>query len=549
MTGKSKRCILTMAWLLSAWVGNAQQQYKLGSFFDKWFIQASAGGHSTADVRYDGSISDVGPLTLAAELSVGKWFSPQFGAKVSFEGVALGMKGRKAGFTYAHSDLMWDISNTVFEYRSTRIWDVVPYMHMGFIHEFAYGNQNSVLNNEYAGGIGLLNRFKIHDHVELTADLRATLLTVDASLVEGIGYTGIGSAMVGVAYVFGEGGWKTREQVAGEEGVLSNGLWDNWFFQAGGGVNGITGLKRWESRGAPALELSAGKWFSPQFGARLGWQGIRFSRWGTAPRDGVLVTGEREDFGFSYVHGDFLWSLSNTVSRYLEDRIWNAVPYLHMGLMEEYRVGQEQKGAFAYEFAAGAGLLNTFSLNQNMGLYADLRGFLLRGAASGDRRTGLTFAGSALLGMYLNVGKSAFDSFQSEGVRARNEDKNWALSLNLADYADWGTVQGDIQYGISRHVSIDAGARFNRQNQVFSAGARWWPWYIYSGWWVKGLAQVASAGEAYGAGLSLGYSLILTSWLNLDLGVGGWAGRKESEGVRSWFIAPNGVTAALMFVL
>ena len=229
--------------------------------------------------------------------------------------------------------------------------------------------------------------------------------------------------------------------------------------------------------------------------------------------------------------------------------MWNAVPYLHMGLMEEYRVGQEKKGAFAYEFAAGAGWLNTFSLKQNLGLYADLRGFLLRGAASGDRRTGLTFAGSALLGLYMNVGKSAFDSFQSEGVRARNEDRNWALSLNLADYADWGTVQGDIQYGISRHVSIDACARFNRQDQVFSAGARWWPWYIYSGWWVKGLAQVASAGEAYGAGLSLGYSLILTSWLNLDLGVGGWAGRKESEGVRSWFIAPNGVTAALMFVL
>lgn len=549
MTGKSKRFILTMALLLSAWVGNAQQQYKLGSFFDKWFIQASAGVHSTADVRYDGSLSGLGARTLAAELSVGKWFSPQFGAKVSIEGVALGMQDRKAGFTYAHSDLLWDLSNSFFDYRSSRIWDVVPYMHMGFIHEYAYGNRHSVLNNEYAGGIGLLNRFRIHDHVELTADLRATLLTVDASLVEGIGYTGIGTTMVGVAYVFGEGGWKTREQVVGEEGVLSNGLWDNWFFQAGVGVNAITGLKRWESRGAPALELSAGKWFSPKFGARLGWQGIRFSRWGTAPRAGVLVTGEREDFGFSYVHGDFLWSLSNTVSRYREDRMWNAVPYIHMGLMEEYRVGQEQKGAFAYEFAAGAGLLNTFSLKQNLGLYADLRGFLLRGAASGDRRTGLTFAGSALLGLYLNVGKSAFDSFQSEGVRARNEDRNWALSLNLADYADWGTVQGDIQYGISRHVSIDAGARFNRQDQVFSAGARWWPWYIYSGWWVKGLAQVASAGEAYGAGLSLGYSLILTSWLNLDLGVGGWAGRKESEGVRSWFIAPNGVTAALMFVL
>ena len=543
-----KRAILAGVMMLPAWTGFAQEQYKLGSFFDKWFIQASAGVHSTADVRYDGSFADLGPQTLAAELSVGKWFSPQFGAKASIEGVALAMRDRKAGFTYAHADLLWDVSNTFLGYRQSRFWNTVPYFHMGFIHEYAYGNLSKTLNNEYAGGIGLLNRFRIHDHVELTADVRGTLLTVDASLVEGIGYTGIGSALFGVAYVFGEGGWKTREQAAGEEGVLSNGLWDNWFFQVGGGVNGITGLQQWDSRGAPALELSAGKWFSPQFGARLGWQGIRFSRRGTSPIKGVRTDGEREDFGFSYIHGDFMWNLSNTVSRYREDRKWNAAPYMHMGLLEEYRIGQERKGVFAYEFAAGAGLLNTFSLTRDMGLYSDLRGFLLRGAASGDSKTGLTVAGSALLGLYSNVGKSDFDSFQSGGDRIRKEDKNWALSVNLVDYVDWGTVQGSIQYGISRHVSIDATARVNRQSQIFSAGARWWPWYIYSGWWLKGLAQVDSAGESYGAGVSLGYSLILTSWLNLDFGVGGWAGRKESEGLRSWFIAPNELTAGLMFV-
>lgn len=544
-----KRALLVAAFLLQAWMGAAQQQYKLGSFFDKWFVQASAGAHLMGDLRYNGALSDVGSPTLAAEFSVGKWFSPQFGAKGSIEGVSLAMGERKAGFAYVHSDLLWNLSNTFSDYRRNRVWDAVPYMHMGFIHEFAYGNASAVLNNEYAGGIGFLNRFRIHDHVGLTADVRATLLTPDASLVDGIGYAGIASALVGVSYVFGEGGWKTKEQLAGEEGLLSNGFWDNWFFQTGGGLNGITGLRRWDSRGAPALELSAGKWFSPQFGGRLGWQGIRFSRRGTNPVGGVLAEGNREDFGFAYIHGDFLWNLSNTVSRYREDRLWNAVPYMHMGFLEEYRVGQERKGAFAYEFAAGAGLLNTFSLTRDVGLYTDFRGFLLRGAASGDRGTGLTVAGSALLGLSVNVGKSVFDSFQNGGDRVRNEDRNWAVSANLADYADWGTVQAGIQYGVSRHMSIDASARLHRQSQVFSAGARWWPWYIYSGWWVKGLAQVDTAGEAYGAGMSIGYSLILASWLNFDVGLGGWAGRRESEGLRSWFIAPNGLTAALMFVL
>ena len=180
-------------------------------------------------------------------------------------------------------------------------------------------------------------------------------------------------------------------------------------------------------------------------------------------------------------------------------------------------------------------------------MYADLRGFVLRGAASGDRSTGVTLAGSFLMGGLLHVGKSVFDSFQTEGVAVREEDKNWALSVNLADVARLGAAQAGIQYGISRHVSIDAAARVNRVSQTFSAGARWWPWYIYSGWWVKGLAQVENAEEAYGMGLSAGYSLILSRWLNLDLGLGGWGGRKGT-GDKSWFLSPNEVTAALMFV-
>ena len=96
-------------------------------------------------------------------------------------------------------------------------------------------------------------------------------------------------------------------------------------------------------------------------------------------------------------------------------------------------------------------------------------------------------------------------------------------------------------------MSVDAAARVNRKSQTFSAGARWWPWYIYSGWWVKGLAQIENKEEAYGAGLSLGYSLLLSRWLNLDFGVGGWGGRKGT-GDHSWFLAPNEITAALMFV-
>ena len=550
MIGLNKRWLSIMAvFLLACGSVSAQEQYKLGSFFDKWFVQGSAGVQATMDIRQNGGISGLDKPTLASGVAVGKWFSPQFGARLSVDGLRLAMQERKIGFGYLHSDLLWDVSNTFSTYRRERILDCVPYFHMGFIHEFVPGNLSRTLNNEYAGGVGFLNLIRLHDHVSLTADFRATILTQDASVVSGLGYTGIATALAGVCYSFGEGVWRTRQQAVGEEGELSNGFWGNWFFTVGGGINGITGLHRWDSRLAPALEAAVGKWFSTQFGGRAGWQGLRFSRWGTAPASGVHVTeGDgllQEDFGFAYIHGDFLWNLTNTVSRYREDRIWNCIPYAHMGLMEEYRIGGG--GIFASEFAAGAGILDTFRMTPELDLYADLRGFLLRGAASGDRSTGLTLAGSALIGGLLHVGKSGFDSFHTEGVAIREEDRNWALSVNLVDYARLGTAQADIQYGISRHVSIDAATRLNQFSQTFSAGARWWPWYIYSGWWVKGLAQIENREEAYGLGLSVGYSLILSRWLNLDLGLGGWGGRKGMED-QSWFLSPNEITAALMFV-
>ena len=269
---------------------------------DKWFVQGSAGIHATTDVRVKGVFSGLEKPTLASGVAIGKWFSPQFGARLSVDGVHLSMQERKIGFGY----------------------------HMGFIHEFEPGDHSRVLNNEYSGGVGFLNRFRLHDHVSLTADFRATLLTADASVISGIGYTGIASALAGVCYSFGDGGWRTRQQAVGQEGELSNGFWDNWFFSFGLGINGLTGLHRWDSRPALAMEASAGKWFSPQFGGRFGWQGVRFSRRGTAPLRGVLASEKdgywQEDFGFAYVHGDFLWNLSNTVSRYRENRGWNCIP-------------------------------------------------------------------------------------------------------------------------------------------------------------------------------------------------------------------------------
>ena len=128
--------------------------------------------------------------------------------------------------------------------------------------------------------------------------------------------------------------------------------------------------------------------------------------------------------------------------------------------------------------------------------------------------------------------------------------QNAALSTNIMGYANLGTLNMEASYAIAQHWSLNAGLKYNpftfrfsgmenevqaRQREV-NIGARFWPWHVYSGWWVAGKAQYqeynmggyktaeTSEGDRYGGGLTAGYSHMLGRHFNVEAGVGGWAG-------------------------
>ncbi len=115
-----------------------------------------------------------------------------------------------------------------------------------------------------------------------------------------------------------------------------------------------------------------------------------------------------------------------------------------------------------------------------------------------------------------------------------------SLSTNIADYARTGTANVEASYGFSRHWSVNAGVKYDPlgqyRQQLYSLGSRYWPWHIYSGWWMCAKVQyqefnesesvtlVTSEGDRYGAGLSAGYSKMLGKHFNIDVGAGLWTG-------------------------
>lgn len=127
------------------------------------------------------------------------------------------------------------------------------------------------------------------------------------------------------------------------------------------------------------------------------------------------------------------------------------------------------------------------------------------------------------------------------------------LSTNALGWANYGTANLEIGVGLAQHFSVHAGARYNpwefsskeglsiRNNQTSAfVGAKWWPWYVFSGWWVGGKVQYSDFARTgiwrpaleeatrIGGGVSFGYTLMVHQNLNLEFGAGVWGGANTS---------------------
>ena len=162
--------------------------------------------------------------------------------------------------------------------------------------------------------------------------------------------------------------------------------------------------------------------------------------------------------------------------------------------------------------------------------------------------------------------------------------QNYAVTTNVLDYADFGTLNIEASCGIARQWTLMAGVKYNpfywkkgeaeiadRQRSV-EAGARFWPWHIYSGWWLTGTLKWqeynyggftsphAAEGDRYGGALSAGYTFMLNTHLNLDIGLGLWGGYDKyiayeclhcgriSGSGEKVFILPNDILLSISYI-
>ena len=181
----------------------------------------------------------------------------------------------------------------------------------------------------------------------------------------------------------------------------TNRFGDNWFIGAGGGINVFwsEGLDAENLKIAPSIDFNFGKWFTPAVGMRLGYQGIN-SQVGSDADSKMYL----EKFGYMYVHGDFLWNMSDALGGYRQTRFWNFIPYLHAGYFRTY--GLDNVEFSDNEIAAGAGLLHNLRLVERLDLIVDMRATVVNARVRGA--SGVAVLPTVTMGLAVDLGWPSF---------------------------------------------------------------------------------------------------------------------------------------------
>ncbi len=174
--------------------------------------------------------------------------------------------------------------------------------------------------------------------------------------------------------------------------VTTNRFLDNWFVSMGGGAQVYFGdhnrQMSFGDRLAPALDISVGKWFTPDIGVRVMYSGLSIkgatqngSHSNGKPISGKPQTGywlKEQKFDYFNLHSDVLFNFSNLLCGYNETRIWNCSPYVGVGWMRTW------EAPTANRVSANVGALNSFRFSSAIDFHLDLRGTLVNDRFDGE---------------------------------------------------------------------------------------------------------------------------------------------------------------------
>lgn len=157
-------------------VPTLKNSVQTNGFWSNWFL--TVGGsynafYSSQEKDLPGSPFNAFRRSWGAELTIGKWFTPGFGVRIKGAGIwATQVNGIGTVVecpTYkcieVSAQAMFNLNNLFCGYKP-RVWNIYPYLGIGFGHSFDYGKHNTPLWQ-----IGINNQFNLSKRVFLNLDI------------------------------------------------------------------------------------------------------------------------------------------------------------------------------------------------------------------------------------------------------------------------------------------------------------------------------------------------------------------------------------------
>lgn len=174
------------------------QKYSVAtnSFWSNWYIQL--GGDFNAAYSNQERLGNKNPFSaergdFGFNIAVGKWFTPVIGLRTKFQldwAKAVVSSGNHHSFSFwnLHEDVMFNFSNMFCGYSDTRVWNISPYVGIGYINRMDGGEtvQNTSHNN-ISFHLGLYNSFRLSSRVAAFLDVWATAAEGSIDGKDGVG--------------------------------------------------------------------------------------------------------------------------------------------------------------------------------------------------------------------------------------------------------------------------------------------------------------------------------------------------------------------------
>ena len=387
-------------------------------FWKNWFVQM--GLDMTLQNPYGYDFSKVFPngKSFGLDLAVGKWFSHQVGfrGKFNWENKLPLLKNdhanwlapfdqpgenrRKGGYIALYGDVLLNLHNFLGSYRTERTWNASIYPRVGVNYNF--GVKKGALNL----GIGLLNTYRISDRWSVYGDIAYIMTGSGFVGAESKADTGTGSNSngyltfgIGAQIELGSHTCTSHRVPVPVCGVLSNGIWDNWFVQVGADMSLMNPYGCNFSKVIPkgltfGLNGALGKWFTPEFAlrARIQWDN------GLIPNNGLEwlppSDNPKQNYkkgGLAIVSLDAMLNLTNVMAGYNPERKWHTSGYVRAGIITQFVVGSGSP-------LMGAGLEETYRLNDHLSLFG----------AAGYQVSTSEGMGYGMTGMEVSTGSNGF---------------------------------------------------------------------------------------------------------------------------------------------